>query len=281
MNEAEVRADERGQVIAELVGLTDTLKEESLQWPFLLQVAGHLLEGRSPEEIFGAHSALSVMQQARMAALLEDESWTYDDLAGAFDVSKSTVKNYLSRYRKVGRKRHNRICSGCGVDFEGDCGQEFCTEECRHRVQWQDLEKTEQRRQNWRASTRRWRARQAAEKEQSMIPDETTRMTYAIGADWLEELATHADQHEHTLRGIDRLMMHRIAELLKADPCLYQLQAGEPSFVLRAHDALAPLTVAYWAELASAGNVHEPAKIAEAAECATAMAHWHQQHAKP
>lgn len=105
-------------------------------------------------------------------------------------------------------------------------------------------------------------------------------LTFEIAEGWLTELADYHESHgvPLPLRPIDVTKLRKIAELLRSDPCLMQLERGEPWFTLRAHDELAPLTVAYWAQLASGSNVHEPEKIAEATECAVAMTQWQLAH---
>lgn len=107
-----------------------------------------------------------------------------------------------------------------------------------------------------------------------MIPT-PGQLTFAVAIDWLTEFVEYHEANSALTRPIDRIMLRKIALLLQADPCLAKLEQGEPWFTLRAHDPLASLTVAYWAQLAS-GGLHEPEKIANATECAAAMAHWQQ-----
>jgi hypothetical protein len=57
------------------------------------------------------------------------------------------------------------------------------------------------------------------------------------------------------------------------DPCLAKAADDEPIFVLRAQDMLAPDLVRLWADYAARHGC-DPAKVAEAYECATAMEHW-------
>lgn len=57
------------------------------------------------------------------------------------------------------------------------------------------------------------------------------------------------------------------------DPCLAKVAPGEPIFVLRAQDMLAPQLVREWARVAQRYGC--PAeKVQEAYECADAMEHW-------
>lgn len=57
------------------------------------------------------------------------------------------------------------------------------------------------------------------------------------------------------------------------DKCLAKVQPGEPIFVLRGQDLLAPLLVREWASLAELRGC-APEKVAEARECAAAMERW-------
>lgn len=55
--------------------------------------------------------------------------------------------------------------------------------------------------------------------------------------------------------------------------CLDKLKPGEPFFVLRAQDLLAPILVDQWAAMAKAGGTPQ-AKVDEARATADAMAGW-------
>ena len=57
------------------------------------------------------------------------------------------------------------------------------------------------------------------------------------------------------------------------DACLDKIKPGEPFFVLRGQDKLAPALVRAWAALAEEHGV-SPDKVAEALGCAQAMADW-------
>jgi hypothetical protein len=57
------------------------------------------------------------------------------------------------------------------------------------------------------------------------------------------------------------------------DTCLTKVKPGEPIFVLRGQDMLAPDLVRLWADYAARHGC-DPAKVAEAYACATAMEHW-------
>ena len=59
--------------------------------------------------------------------------------------------------------------------------------------------------------------------------------------------------------------------------CLEKIVAGEPYFVLRAHDVAAPLTVLNWVERADDAGA-PAAKQQEAIRCATEMEKWQQTH---
>lgn len=56
-------------------------------------------------------------------------------------------------------------------------------------------------------------------------------------------------------------------------PCYDKAADDEPIFVLRAKDALAPIAVEHWAELAAKLGVPVP-KVLEAFRCAEAMRAW-------
>jgi hypothetical protein len=57
------------------------------------------------------------------------------------------------------------------------------------------------------------------------------------------------------------------------DQCLKNVHPGEPIFVLRAQDKLAPALVRAWA-LRAEGYGCPPEKVQEAYDCAEAMEHW-------
>ena len=57
------------------------------------------------------------------------------------------------------------------------------------------------------------------------------------------------------------------------DACLAKVQPGEPIFVLRAQDMLAPAIVRKWAEEAEQHGC-DAQKVAEARQCARAMDMW-------
>lgn len=57
------------------------------------------------------------------------------------------------------------------------------------------------------------------------------------------------------------------------DKCLENAADNEPIFVLRAQDALAPMVVEFWAELAAKLRV-SPEKVLEAYRLAQAMREW-------
>ena len=62
-------------------------------------------------------------------------------------------------------------------------------------------------------------------------------------------------------------------ELEKTNSCLNKAKDDEPIFVLRAHDALAPVVVKYWAQIAQdSGTPSE--KIRDAWELANMMKQW-------
>ena len=57
--------------------------------------------------------------------------------------------------------------------------------------------------------------------------------------------------------------------------CYAKAHPDEPLFVLRANDPLAPALVGIWATLAEQQGV-DPVKVAEAKNCANAMAEWYE-----
>lgn len=57
------------------------------------------------------------------------------------------------------------------------------------------------------------------------------------------------------------------------DSCYNKAADDEPIFTIRAQDALAPMVVEYWAELAAKMKV-KPEKILEAYRCSQAMREW-------
>lgn len=62
---------------------------------------------------------------------------------------------------------------------------------------------------------------------------------------------------------------------LNNDAVLGKIGPDEPIFVLRAQDKTAPDAVRFWAKNAiSSGANIEPAKLAEAEQCAQAMEQW-------
>lgn len=74
-------------------------------------------------------------------------------------------------------------------------------------------------------------------------------------------------------------------ELANPNGCLGKAADDEPIFVLRAKDALAPLVVRMWAELAEyhgqpAENNAFTAKLEEARELANKMIMWQNEHIK-
>lgn len=62
-------------------------------------------------------------------------------------------------------------------------------------------------------------------------------------------------------------------EIASADSCLNKAKDTEPLFVLRAHDALAPIVVRIWAILAKWVGVNE-AKVKDARDTAISMTAW-------
>jgi len=79
-------------------------------------------------------------------------------------------------------------------------------------------------------------------------------------------LSNQIGGHRSPRECIDAIFKH-------LDPCLDKVQPGEPVFVLRAHDALAPKIVRLWAQEASrAGSPAD--KVEEALLCAKKMMAW-------
>lgn len=68
--------------------------------------------------------------------------------------------------------------------------------------------------------------------------------------------------------------MKKLDEINTSTSCLNKAADDEPLFVLRAKDLLAPIVVAYWAELASRSGLHEDEKTLEAIRLARDMKMW-------
>ncbi len=68
-------------------------------------------------------------------------------------------------------------------------------------------------------------------------------------------------------------MGRRLEDGTWKDSCLDKVKPGEPIFVLRAQDALAPKIVREWAIAALRADV-DPYKINEALDCADEMEKW-------
>lgn len=65
-------------------------------------------------------------------------------------------------------------------------------------------------------------------------------------------------------------------ELSTPTSCLNKAGSDEPVFVLRAKDALAPITIQHWATMAE--GKHEEQKIAEARKLADEMVEWRKRN---
>jgi hypothetical protein len=62
-----------------------------------------------------------------------------------------------------------------------------------------------------------------------------------------------------------------------AEAYLAKVREGEPVFILRGQDKLAPEAIVLWAQKAlMAGS--PPAKVVEAIQCAQAMMEWQERH---